>query len=121
MDFLASVSPLFRLVTGFRRIGVLVGMTGVGGGSADDAILLILLFNVNPVTAVGTDLIYASITKTGGSLVLLQQNHRLAAGAQTGLGSLPASGGHTGIAVGNGCGPRHTLPSSQRCWAWRCC
>jgi hypothetical protein len=31
--------------------------------------LLILLFHVHPVTAVGTDLIYASVTKTGGSLV----------------------------------------------------
>ncbi|MBN9555493.1 MAG: sulfite exporter TauE/SafE family protein, partial [Alphaproteobacteria bacterium] len=31
--------------------------------------LLILLFHVHPATAVGTDLLYASITKTGGSLV----------------------------------------------------
>jgi len=43
-------------------------MTGVGGGSLMTP-LLILLFNVHPATAVGTDLIYASITKTGGSLV----------------------------------------------------
>jgi uncharacterized membrane protein YfcA len=43
-------------------------MTGVGGGSLMTP-LLILLFHVHPVTAVGTDLIYASVTKTGGSLV----------------------------------------------------
>src|SRR6202012_1973556 len=49
-------------------VGFLVGMTGVGGGSLMPP-LLILLFHVHPVTAVGTDLLYASVTKTGGSLV----------------------------------------------------
>jgi len=43
-------------------------LTGVGGGSLMTP-LLILLFHVQPVTAVGTDLIYASVTKTGGSVV----------------------------------------------------
>jgi len=43
-------------------------MTGVGGGSLMTP-LLILLFHVHPATAVGTDLIYASITKAGGSIV----------------------------------------------------
>jgi uncharacterized membrane protein YfcA len=43
-------------------------MTGVGGGSLMTP-LLILLFHVQPVTAVGTDLIYASVTKTGGSFM----------------------------------------------------
>jgi uncharacterized protein len=49
-------------------VGVLVGMTGVGGGSLMTP-LLILLFGVNPATAVGTDLLYAAATKTAGSLV----------------------------------------------------
>jgi uncharacterized protein len=49
-------------------VGGLVGFTGVGGGSLMTPIL-ILLFNVSPSTAVGTDLLYASITKTGGSIV----------------------------------------------------
>src|ERR1044072_6626558 len=66
MDLLASVSPLFAL-SGIA-VGSLLVMTGVGGGSLMTR-LLILLFNDHPVTAVGTDLIYASITKTGGSLV----------------------------------------------------
>ena len=66
MAFLATISPLFVL-SGFA-VGFLVGMTGVGGGSLMTP-LLILLFHVHPVTAVGTDLIYASVTKTGGSLV----------------------------------------------------
>lgn len=66
MALFATINPLFVL-SGFA-VGFLVGMTGVGGGSLMTP-LLILLFQVNPVTAVGTDLIYASVTKTGGSLV----------------------------------------------------
>jgi uncharacterized membrane protein YfcA len=41
-------------------------MTGVGGGSLMTP-LLILLFGIHPATAVGTDLLYASATKAGGS------------------------------------------------------
>jgi uncharacterized membrane protein YfcA len=66
MDLLHAIHPLY-VVSGFA-VGFLVGMTGVGGGSLMTP-LLILLFHVHPVTAVGTDLIYACITKTGGSLV----------------------------------------------------
>src|SRR3954462_2005185 len=66
MALFATIQPLF-VVSGFA-VGFLVGMTGVGGGSLMTP-LLILLFHVHPVTAVGTDLIYASVTKTGGSLV----------------------------------------------------
>lgn len=60
------IDPLFSL-SGFL-VGMLVGMTGVGGGSLMTP-LLILLFGVHPATAVGTDLIYAAITKTAGSTV----------------------------------------------------
>jgi uncharacterized membrane protein YfcA len=49
-------------------VGLLVGMTGVGGGSLMTP-LLILLFGVHPATAVGTDLLYAAATKAGGSAV----------------------------------------------------
>ena len=66
MALFATIQPLFVL-SGFA-VGFLVGMTGVGGGSLMTP-LLILLFHVHPVTAVGTDLIYASVTKSGGSLV----------------------------------------------------
>ncbi|HXQ42751.1 MAG TPA: sulfite exporter TauE/SafE family protein [Candidatus Udaeobacter sp.] len=59
-------SPLYGL-SGLC-VGFLVGMTGVGGGSLMTP-LLILLFGIHPTTAVGTDLLYAAITKTGGSLV----------------------------------------------------
>ncbi|MCK1638656.1 sulfite exporter TauE/SafE family protein [Bradyrhizobium sp. 157] len=60
------IDPLY-VASGFG-VGVLVGMTGVGGGSLMTP-LLILLFGVHPSTAVGTDLLYAAATKTGGSLV----------------------------------------------------
>src|ERR1700719_3249406 len=60
------IDPLYA-ISGFG-VGFLVGMTGVGGGSLMTP-LLILLFGVHPETAVGTDLLYAAATKTGGSLV----------------------------------------------------
>jgi hypothetical protein len=43
-------------------------MTGVGGGSLMTP-LLVLLFGFHPATAVGTDLLYASVTKTVGTMV----------------------------------------------------
>ena len=46
-------------------VGVLVGLTGVGGGSLMTP-LLVLLFGVNPTTAVGTDLLFACLTKSAG-------------------------------------------------------
>jgi uncharacterized membrane protein YfcA len=49
-------------------VGILVGTTGMGGGSLMTP-LLILLFGIKPVVAVGTDLAYAAITKTAGGLM----------------------------------------------------
>lgn len=46
-------------------IGILVGLTGMGGGALMTP-LLILLFGVSPTTAIGTDILYAAITKTVG-------------------------------------------------------
>ncbi len=46
-------------------IGILVGLTGMGGGSLMTPILIIV-FGYNPVTAVGTDLAYGAVTKTVG-------------------------------------------------------
>jgi len=53
-------------VAGFA-VGAIVGLTGVGGGSLMTP-LLVLLFGIHPSVAVGTDLLYAAITKTGGTL-----------------------------------------------------
>ncbi len=72
-------------------VGILVGLTGVGGGSLM-APIMILLFGIAPVTAVGTDLWFAAITKSFGGAVHHRQGgvdfqvlKRLC------LGSLPAA------------------------------
>ena len=52
------------IIAGFV-VGLLVGLTGVGGGSLMTPILLIF-FNVKAAVAVGTDLLYASVTKSVG-------------------------------------------------------
>ncbi|PKO53582.1 MAG: hypothetical protein CVU27_01200 [Betaproteobacteria bacterium HGW-Betaproteobacteria-20] len=49
-------------------VGLLVGITGVGGGSLMTP-LLVFLFGFKAAVAVGTDLLYAAITKTGGVFV----------------------------------------------------
>ena len=49
-------------------VSLLVGMTGVGGGSLMTP-LLILVFGIHPAAAVGTDLLYAAATKSVGTLV----------------------------------------------------
>nr|WP_198983000.1 sulfite exporter TauE/SafE family protein [Herbaspirillum sp. ASV7] len=54
------------VVSGFA-VGLLVGLTGVGGGSLMTP-LLTLLFGIHPSVAVGTDLAFASATKTAGTL-----------------------------------------------------
>jgi uncharacterized membrane protein YfcA len=66
MDILPTVNAGF-VVSGFL-VGLLVGRTGMGGGSLMTPIL-VLLFGIHPATAVGTDLLYASVTKTAGTLV----------------------------------------------------
>ncbi|AJD41261.1 TauE/SafE family permease protein [Rhizobium gallicum bv. gallicum R602sp] len=66
MTFLENFQPLYSL-SGFF-VGALVGITGVGGGSLMTP-LLVLLFGVHPATAVGTDLLYAAVTKTAGTAV----------------------------------------------------
>jgi uncharacterized membrane protein YfcA len=66
MQSLVSVEVLYS-VSGLL-VGVLVGLTGVGGGSLMTP-LLILLFGIHPTTAIGTDLLFAATTKTTGTLV----------------------------------------------------
>ena len=61
-----GIDPLYALSGLF--VGLLVGQTGVGGGSLMTPIL-VLLFGIHPATAVGTDLLYASATKSVGTIV----------------------------------------------------
>lgn len=66
MDLLQHINPLYSL-SGLA-VGILVGLTGVGGGSLMTP-LLVLAFGVHPATAVGTDLLYAAATKGVGTVV----------------------------------------------------
>ena len=81
---------LFAVISGFA-VGAIVGMTGVGGGSLMTP-LLIGAFKLNPATAIGTDLWFAAVTKSGGAWAHHRQGHvdwslvRLLL-----LGSLPAA------------------------------
>lgn len=58
---------LMHPVAGFL-VGMMVGMTGVGGGALMTPIL-VLLFGVVPATAVGTDLWFAALTKIVGGFM----------------------------------------------------
>ena len=55
-------------------VGVIVGLTGVGGGSLMTPIL-IFFFGVKPYLAVGTDLLFAAFTKMGGTIKLARSKH----------------------------------------------
>jgi uncharacterized membrane protein YfcA len=72
-------------------VGVLVGTTGMGGGSLMTP-LLILVFGVKPVVAVGTDLAYAALTKTlGGWRHLRKGTVHLGLSAWLAIGSIPGA------------------------------
>ena len=90
--FSPAYNPLYS-VAGLL-VGALVGMTGVGGGSLMTP-LLVLLFGFHPATAVGTDLLYASVTKTVGTAV--HDNARPSTGRSSlslACGSVPSSIAH---------------------------
>ncbi len=89
MSIFGALSPLYA--GSGLAIGFIVGLTGVGGGSLMTP-LLVLLFGVHPATAVGTDLLYAGVTKMAGTAVHGSRggvNWRLV--GLLALGSLPAS------------------------------
>lgn len=81
---------IYHIIAGFI-VGLLVGLTGVGGGSLMTPILL-LVFHVQPAVAVGTDLLFAAITKSAGILAhgkLGNIDWRIV--SRLALGSVPAS------------------------------
>jgi uncharacterized membrane protein YfcA len=99
-------------------VGILVGMTGVGGGSLMTP-LLVLLFGFHPATAVGTDLLYASVTKTVGTAVHGRRqtvDWHIVGGLA--LGSVPAAAltllamSHWGMATSKGSGLLNLLLGS---------
>ena len=72
-------------------VGVLISLTGMGGGAIITP-FLILVMKVNPVLAIGTDLVFAAATKwVSGVQHKRQKNVRLRVVAWLALGSLPMS------------------------------
>ena len=55
-------------------VGFLVGLTGMGGGALMTPIM-ILLFGVPPIYAVGVDFVYSTITKALGTIIHIRQKH----------------------------------------------
>ncbi|TMH09551.1 MAG: sulfite exporter TauE/SafE family protein [Betaproteobacteria bacterium] len=64
---------LIAILSGFG-VGAIIGMTGVGGGSLMTPLLL-TVFKLNPAVAIGTDLFFAAITKTSGSIAHYRQGN----------------------------------------------
>ena len=64
--------PEFALIFAGFAVGLIVGLTGVGGGSLMTPIL-IFFFGIKPYLAVGTDLQFAAVTKAGGTWSLARQ------------------------------------------------
>lgn len=90
MDFNPAVVIGFGL-----GVGLLVGMTGIGGGALMTP-LLVLFIGTPPVTAVGTDLAYGAVTKTvGGFKHLRQKTVHLELSLWMAFGSVPAAIGGT--------------------------
>jgi hypothetical protein len=70
-------------------VGILVGLTGVGGGSLMTPVL-ILVFGFKPVTAIGTDIAYGAVTKTvGGWRHFRQKTVNQSLSTWMALGSVP--------------------------------
>lgn len=85
-----TCDPLVIVGFGFG-VGVLVGMTGVGGGALMTP-LLVLFAGTPPVTAVGTDLAYGAVTKTVGGIKHWQyKTVDFVLSAWMALGSVPAT------------------------------
>jgi uncharacterized membrane protein YfcA len=81
----------FALIAFGLGVGILVGMTGIGGGSLMTP-MLILVFGVTPITAIGTDLAYAAVTKTvGGYKHWTQKTVDMRLSSWMALGSVPAA------------------------------
>lgn len=83
--------PDFAFILAGFAVGLIVGLTGVGGGSLMTPVL-IFFFGVKPHLAIGTDLLFAAFTKLGGTVSLARQ--RIVPWRVVGLlcaGSIPAA------------------------------
>lgn len=83
MDYRISIAGLL--------VGLLIGLTGMGGGSLL-APILIILFRVPPVWAVASDITYSTITKALGSIIHIRHKHvNFRVAGWLACGSIPAT------------------------------
>ena len=102
--------PDFAFILAGFAVGLIVGLTGVGGGSLMTPVL-IFVFGVKPNLAVGTDLLFAAFTKLGGTLGLARQ--RLGRIDLQTPPSLPIAARQARREEGAG---RHQQPKSNDAW-----
>lgn len=67
------MADFFLYIVAGATVGFIVGLTGIGGGALMTPLLL--LFGFPPATAIGTDLMYAGITKASGAWAHFKQGH----------------------------------------------
>jgi uncharacterized membrane protein YfcA len=69
-----AITPILYLIGLSFPTGILIGLTGIGGAALMTP-LLILIIGVTPALAVGTDLVYATVTKTLGAAMHWKLGH----------------------------------------------
>jgi uncharacterized membrane protein YfcA len=111
----------FAFVFAGFAVGLVVGLTGVGGGSLMTP-LLIFFFGVKPHLAIGTDLLFAAFTKMGGTVSLARArvvDWKIV--GQTAAGSIPAS--LATLYMLQRLGPANPATQSlmTTTLGWRCC
>ena len=85
----ADFFPALAHVAAGAAVGFAIGVTGVGGGSLMTPLLL--LFGYAPAVAIGTDLLYAALTKTSGVIAHQEKINRLGSGENTCSGKFTRS------------------------------
>jgi uncharacterized protein len=81
---------LTMIAFGFA-VGLLVGITGTGGGSVMTP-LLVVVFGINPATAIGTDIAYSAVEKSiGGVRQFRAGNVDVPLSTRMAFGSVPAA------------------------------
>ena len=107
------------IVLGSAVVGLLVGLTGAGGGALMTP-MLILLFGVKPSAAISSDLVAAVLMRPVGAAVHLRKgtvNLRLVGWMVVGSVPMAFVGAYLLHLLGGGSAQQHTSRSS---WAWRC-
>src|ERR1700730_12023597 len=109
-EWLVGLNPY--VVLGSAVVGLLVGLTGAGGGALMTP-MLILLFNVKPAAAISSDLVAAVVMRPVGSVVHMRRgtvNYRLVGWMCAGSVPMAFLGAYLLQLLGGGSGPQGTGP-----------